>query len=147
MSTITTTTATTEQPASIVVGGVTSQKRQWQLEHTADAFRVFARKGFTEGTSGHISVRDPVDLSTSGLTRKMGKHFGMLKTSDMVQIDENGQVIGGNRTAVNAAGFMIHSAIHKLVEIFPYSCDFSKTASLPSEKTYPSIAVPSLDKR
>lgn len=43
----------------------------------------------------------------------MGKHFGMLKASDMVQVDENGQVIGGNKTAVNAAGFMIHSAIHR----------------------------------
>ncbi|KXJ84722.1 hypothetical protein Micbo1qcDRAFT_101766, partial [Microdochium bolleyi] len=38
-------------------------KRQWQLEHMA-AFRVFARKGYTEGTAGHISVRDPVDPST-----------------------------------------------------------------------------------
>lgn len=37
----------------------------------------------------------------------------MLKASDMVQIDEEGQVIGGNRIAVNAAGFKIHSAIHK----------------------------------
>lgn len=37
----------------------------------------------------------------------------MLKASDMVQIDEKGQVIGGNRAAVNAAGFQIHSAIHK----------------------------------
>jgi len=40
------------------------KKRQWQLEHMAGAFRVFARKGFTEGTSGHISVRDPVDPTT-----------------------------------------------------------------------------------
>jgi hypothetical protein len=40
------------------------KKRQWQLEHMAGAFRVFARKGFTEGTSGHISVRDPVDPET-----------------------------------------------------------------------------------
>lgn len=40
------------------------KKRQWQLEHMAGAFRVFARKGFTEGTSGHISVRDPVDPDT-----------------------------------------------------------------------------------
>ena len=37
----------------------------------------------------------------------------MLKASDMVHVDENGQVIGGNKVAVNAAGFMIHSAIHK----------------------------------
>ncbi|KAI0487798.1 class II aldolase/adducin N-terminal [Xylaria cf. heliscus] len=88
------------------------KKRQWQLEHMAGAFRVFARKGFTEGTSGHISVRDPVDPATFWIN-PMGKHFGMLKASDMVQIDEKGKVIGGNKTAVNAAGFMIHSAIHK----------------------------------
>jgi hypothetical protein len=40
------------------------KKRQWQLEHMAGAFRVFARKGYTEGTAGHISVRDPVDPKT-----------------------------------------------------------------------------------
>lgn len=43
----------------------------------------------------------------------MGVHFGMLKASDMVHVNEDGKVIGGNRVAVNAAGFMIHSAIHK----------------------------------
>jgi ribulose-5-phosphate 4-epimerase/fuculose-1-phosphate aldolase len=43
----------------------------------------------------------------------MGVHFGMLKASDMVHINEQGQVIGGNRVAVNAAGFTIHAAIHK----------------------------------
>lgn len=44
---------------------------------------------------------------------RLGVHFGMLKASDMVHINEEGQVIGGNKTAVNAAGFAIHSAIHK----------------------------------
>lgn len=43
---------------------------------------------------------------------RLGKHFAMLTAADMVQIDEKGQVIGGNRAAVNAAGFQIHSAIH-----------------------------------
>lgn len=43
----------------------------------------------------------------------LGKHFGMLKASDMVHINEAGQVIGGNRVAINAAGFVIHSAIHR----------------------------------
>lgn len=40
------------------------KKRQWQLEHMAAAFRVFARKGYTEGTAGHISVRDPINPHT-----------------------------------------------------------------------------------
>jgi len=35
------------------------KKRRWMLEHMAGAFRVFARKGFAEGISGHISLRDP----------------------------------------------------------------------------------------
>ncbi|CAG9983202.1 unnamed protein product [Clonostachys byssicola] len=88
------------------------KKRQWQLEHMAGAFRVFARKGFTEGTAGHISVRDPVDPNTFWIN-PLGVHFGMLKASDMVHVNEEGQVIGGNKVAVNAAGFMIHSVIHK----------------------------------
>ncbi|KAM0722906.1 hypothetical protein Q7P37_001104 [Cladosporium fusiforme] len=88
------------------------KKRQWQLEHMAGAFRVFARRGFTEGTAGHISVRDPIDLNTFWIN-PLGVHFGMLKASDMVHINEDGQVIGGNKVAVNAAGFKIHGAIHK----------------------------------
>ncbi|KAF7561390.1 hypothetical protein G7046_g2754 [Stylonectria norvegica] len=87
-------------------------KRQWQLEHMAGAFRVFARKGYSEGTSGHISVRDPIDTDTFWIN-PLGYHFSMLKASDMVHVDEHGNVIGGNRAAVNVAGFMIHSAIHK----------------------------------
>ncbi|KAH0334550.1 class II aldolase, partial [Aureobasidium melanogenum] len=87
-------------------------RRQWMLEHMAGAFRVFARKGFTEGTAGHISLRDPVQPDTFWIN-PLGVHFGMLKASDMVQINEEGQVVGGNRVAVNAAGFAIHSAIHR----------------------------------
>jgi hypothetical protein len=29
------------------------------LEHVAGTFRIFARKGFAEGMSVHISLRDP----------------------------------------------------------------------------------------
>ena len=34
-------------------------QRQWMLEKMALSFRVFARKGYTDGLAGHISVRDP----------------------------------------------------------------------------------------
>ncbi|KLO99324.1 Uncharacterized protein LW94_2649 [Fusarium fujikuroi] len=87
-------------------------KRRCQLEHMAAVFRVFARKGFTEGTAGHISVRDPVEPDTFWIN-PLGIHFGLLRASDMVQINEDGHVIGGNRVAVNKAGFQIHGAIHK----------------------------------
>ena len=87
--------------------------RAWILSHMAGAFRVFARKGFTEGMSGHISVRDPEHPHTFW-TNPLGRHFGLLKASDMVLVDYEGKVVGGNQSRpANAAGFLIHSAVHK----------------------------------
>lgn len=34
-------------------------QRQWQLEQMAGAFRIFAKLGFADGGSGHISLRGP----------------------------------------------------------------------------------------
>lgn len=87
--------------------------RQWMLSKMALAFRVFARKGYTEGMSGHISVRDPENPHTFW-TNPLSKHFGLLKASDMILVDYDGKAIGGNMSfPANAAGFLIHSAVHK----------------------------------
>lgn len=87
--------------------------RQWMLEHMALAFRVFARKGYTEGMSGHISVRDPENPHTFW-TNPLAVHFGMLKASDMILLDYSGKPIGGNMSRpANGAGFLIHGALHK----------------------------------
>ncbi|KAF4535646.1 Class II aldolase/adducin [Lasiodiplodia theobromae] len=89
------------------------KQRHFILSHMACAFRVFARKGFTEGMSGHISVRDPENPHTFW-TNPLGKHFGQLKASDMILVDYDGKAIGGNMSRpANAAGFLIHSAVHK----------------------------------
>lgn len=41
-------------------------------------------------------------------------HFGLLKASDMIAVNLDGKVVGGNRTRPpNAAGFLIHSEVHK----------------------------------
>ncbi|KAF2124621.1 arad-like aldolase/epimerase [Dothidotthia symphoricarpi CBS 119687] len=87
--------------------------RAWILSHMAGAFRVFARYGFTEGMSGHISVRDPENPHTFW-TNPLGKHFATLKASDMVLVDYEGNAVGGNTSRpANAAGFLIHAAVHK----------------------------------
>ncbi|EUC40276.1 hypothetical protein COCMIDRAFT_30765 [Bipolaris oryzae ATCC 44560] len=89
------------------------KQRAWILSHMAGAFRVFARKGLTEGMSGHISVRDPENPHTFW-TNPLGKHFALLTAADMVLVDYDGNVVGGNRSRpANAAGFLIHSAVHK----------------------------------
>jgi len=87
--------------------------RHWILEHMAGAFRVFSRKGFTEGMSGHISVRDP-EFPHQFWTNPLSRHFGLLKASDMILVDYDGNAVGGNMSRpANAAGFLIHSAVHK----------------------------------
>jgi ribulose-5-phosphate 4-epimerase/fuculose-1-phosphate aldolase len=89
------------------------KERAWILSHMAAAFRVFARKGYAEGMSGHISVRDPEHPHTFW-TNPLGKHFATLKASDMVLVDYDGNAVGGNMSRpANAAGFLIHSALHK----------------------------------
>ncbi|ODV79945.1 arad-like aldolase/epimerase [Suhomyces tanzawaensis NRRL Y-17324] len=88
-------------------------KRKWILEHLAGAFRVFGRKGYSVGTAGHISVKDPVQPGTFWIN-PLGKHFSLIKVSDLVHIDEHCNVLAdGAQAAVNAAGFSIHVAIHK----------------------------------
>ncbi|KAL6245542.1 hypothetical protein RBB50_007541 [Rhinocladiella similis] len=88
------------------------EERKWQLQHMAGAFRVFAKLGYADGGSGHISLRDPVEPDTFWIN-PYGVHFGLLKASDMVRVDEEGNRVGGNDAPVNTAGFIIHSQIHK----------------------------------
>lgn len=44
--------------------------RQWLLERMALGFRMFARKGYTDGMAGHISVRDPEHSHTLWTVRQ-----------------------------------------------------------------------------
>ncbi|KAK5048702.1 hypothetical protein LTR84_005794 [Exophiala bonariae] len=90
-----------------------AEKRQWQLEHMAAAFRHWASEDYVEGMSGHISVRDP-ENPESFWTNPIGVHFGLLKASDMILVNFDGEVIGGNDSRPpNTAGFLIHAAVHK----------------------------------
>lgn len=88
-------------------------KRKWMLEHMAGAFRVFGRKGYSEGSAGHISIKDPVTPGTFWIN-PLNKHFSLMKASDLVHVDLECNVLeDGNQAAVNSAGFSIHAAIHK----------------------------------
>ncbi|KAL4787719.1 class II aldolase/adducin N-terminal [Aspergillus varians] len=87
-------------------------ERQWIREHMAAAFRFFGKHGYYEGTSGHISVRDPI-LPDHFWMNPFATHFCLLKASDMVLVNSAGYVVeGGNQAMINEAGFMIHSEVH-----------------------------------
>lgn len=42
----------------------------------AGAFRIWARQGYVEGLSGHISVRDP-EFTDAFWTNPLAVHFGL----------------------------------------------------------------------
>ena len=83
------------------------EHRRYVLERLAGAFRVMARKGYCEGTAGHITVRDPVDPDTFWIN-PLGRHFGMMRVSDLVQVTMSGKIVGGNKVRLpsNRPGFI-----------------------------------------
>ncbi|KAH7324575.1 class II aldolase/adducin N-terminal [Stachybotrys elegans] len=101
---------------SLLIPSFTSfhEHRKHIVVHMAAVFRNWARQGYTEGISGHISVRDP-EYSDYIWMNPIGKHFALLDGKDMVCIRiSDGEFVGGNRTRpINNAGYYIHSEIHK----------------------------------
>ena len=71
---------------------------------------MFGRFGFDEGVAGHITARDP-ELSDHFWVNPFAMHFGHIKVSDLLLINENGDVVEGTRE-VNRAAFAIHSQVH-----------------------------------
>ncbi|CCG24441.1 hypothetical protein CORT_0F02160 [Candida orthopsilosis Co 90-125] len=114
-------------PHSIPHFASAKDERKWVLQHMAGAFRVFARKGYTEGTIGHVSLRDPIDPTTFWIN-PMGKHFGLIKVGDLVHVDQDGNILStGNQAAIKTAGFLMHSAIHKARPEVNAACHFHST--------------------
>lgn len=45
---------------------------------------------------------------------RLGRHFALVKVSDLILLNESGKPVGGNLSQpANAAGFLIHSHLHK----------------------------------
>jgi ribulose-5-phosphate 4-epimerase/fuculose-1-phosphate aldolase len=86
------------------------EERAHRKAKLAAAFRMFSKAGLDEGVAGHITVRDPGDPSTYWVN-PFGMHFSMIKSSDLVRVSHEGEVVEGNR-AVNGAAVAIHCAVH-----------------------------------
>jgi ribulose-5-phosphate 4-epimerase/fuculose-1-phosphate aldolase len=86
------------------------QERAHRKAGLAIAFRMFSKAGLDEGVAGHVTVRDP-EFPDSYWVNPFGMHFSMVKSSDLVRVDHDGNVVEGDR-AVNAAAVAIHCAVH-----------------------------------
>ena len=86
------------------------EERRHRKQRLAGAFRLFARFGYDEGVAGHITVRDP-ERPDHFWVNPFGVHFGQIRVSDLVLVDEHGEVVEG-RYPVNTSAFAIHSRVH-----------------------------------
>lgn len=87
-----------------------AEERQHRKQRLAGAFRLFSRFGFDEGVAGHITARDPEHLDHFWVN-PFGMHFGQIRASDLILVNDHGQVVEG-KAPVNGAAFAIHSQVH-----------------------------------
>jgi ribulose-5-phosphate 4-epimerase/fuculose-1-phosphate aldolase len=93
------------------VFGTVEEERQYRKEQLAAGFRLFGRFGFSEGVAGHITARDP-EHPDRFWVNPFGMAFGLIKASDLILVDHEGNLLHGNRP-VNRAAFVIHAAVHR----------------------------------
>lgn len=78
----------------------------------AACYQLIDLYGMSELAATHISARVP-GPHDHFLLNPLGTLFDQITASSLVKVDVNGKVLDGNDPAlVNAAGFVIHSAIH-----------------------------------
>lgn len=101
------------------------------------SFDRWAKQGFGEGVSGHISVVDPI-LPGHYWFNPFGVHFGRISVSNLVLVSPEGYPVeGGAQLPINTAGFHIRE--------YDYQSHFREAApDVPFAKADPRIETFSL---
>lgn len=93
-------------------GEMTAEElRLHRKQRLTGALRLFGRLGFGEGVAGHITARDP-EHTDMFWVNPFGMNFRHIKVSDLLLVNEAGEVVEGNQP-LNRAAFAIHSQVHK----------------------------------
>jgi len=85
-------------------------ERRHRKQRLAAAFRLFGAFGFSEGTAGHITARDP-ELLDHFWVNPLGMNFRQIRVRDLMLVNDAGEVVDGT-WPLNGAAFAIHSRIH-----------------------------------
>jgi ribulose-5-phosphate 4-epimerase/fuculose-1-phosphate aldolase len=102
--------ATTIESPTIRPALTVEEERRHRKQRLAAGFRLFSRFGFDEGTAGHITARDP-ERPHYFWVNPFGMHFSQVRASDLILVNEEGEVVEG-RHPLNRAAFAIHSRVH-----------------------------------
>src|SRR5450631_3670698 len=72
------------------------EERLHRKQRLAAGFRLFSKFGFDEGVAGHITARDPEDPELFWVN-PFAVHFGHISVSDLLCVNDKGDVVAGNR--------------------------------------------------
>ena len=84
-------------------------ERLHRKQRLAAAFRLFARFGFDEGIAGHITARDP-GLEDHFWVNPFGDYFGQIRTSDLILVNHEGEVVFGDKPVTGRSVRLIEDA-------------------------------------
>lgn len=79
--------------------------------HLAALYRLVALQGWDDLIFTHLSARIPGSRHQF-LINRFGLTFDEVCASNLVRVDEFGEVVDGSGALVNPAGFTVHSAVH-----------------------------------
>lgn len=79
--------------------------------HLAALYRLVALAGWDDLIFTHLSARVP-GPEHHFLINRFGLMFDEVTASNLVKVDEHGDVVDGSEAMVNPAGFTVHSAVH-----------------------------------
>ncbi|WP_275402781.1 class II aldolase/adducin family protein [Streptomyces sp. SID10853] len=88
-----------------------AEERQYRKTRLAGALRLFARYGYEDGVSGHITARDP-GYPDCFWVNPFGAPLAELGERDLILANGDGQVVDG-RHHVNQAAFAVHAQVHR----------------------------------
>ena len=84
---------------------------EWQTRlDLAAIYRLVAKHGMTDLTATHISARVP-GTENQFLLNPLGLLFSQVTASNLIKVDIEGNILDGEYP-INAAGYVIHSAVH-----------------------------------
>jgi ribulose-5-phosphate 4-epimerase/fuculose-1-phosphate aldolase len=105
-----TTTSTTSSAFAWSTSTTVDEERTHRKQRLAAALRIFARYGLDEGVAGHLTVRDPGEPDRFWVN-PFAVTFGRIRVSDLLLVDDHGEVVEGTRD-LNRSAFAIHASIH-----------------------------------
>ena len=86
-------------------------ERLHRKQRLACGLRTMGRLHLAEGVPGHVTVRDP-EHHDRFWVNPFGKNFKLMKVSDLICVDHEGNIVEGDGS-LNGAAFAIHGQIHQ----------------------------------